>query len=52
MGYITGEDLKKALVNLKFTDDAWKCVVEDIDKNKDGIIMIEEFEKMLTTFNE
>ena len=48
-GFITPRELKHILgtKNQEMDDDEWKKLLEDFDKNRDGMINFDEFKKMM-----
>ncbi len=37
-------------VGKRFSEDVWRQVIDQVDKNKDGQISFEEFEAMMSKF--
>lgn len=53
-GYITPRELKHILGNKdqEIKDEEWEKLIEDFDKNGDGMINFDEFKRMMITLHE
>ena len=50
-GFISPDEIKSILgIGKRFSEDMWKTVIEEVDKNKDGQVSYEEFEAMMMMF--
>lgn len=48
-GYIDRKELLQVLGAIEMTDEEWKNLIDDVDKDRDGKISIQEFADLLTT---